>query len=257
MKSLDLNRIAIRTGILISAMVVLALVVVSPIALQWLARIHGVNWMRLSNVAQTYGAVSALLTALALGGVIISLIYQARDVKAARAQGQRTFHNDLLKMEMEDPIYMDVMAAPFSLKAGLSDYDSLRQNHLAHMWVSYWESQYDLREMPDPVLRILAANELFVSSAGRRYWSLSRDDKLKYYKGRRRRCATIMDEEYNRAVASGPPVKTTLRSRPDNVSTAPRQQMSPAESKILICAIAGAAIIAGHLLGRGFSRSSR
>src|ERR1700689_1110198 len=113
------NSFTIRIGILIFATAMLALVVISPFALQWLARIHGLNWMSLSNVGQTYGAVSALLTALALGGVVISLMYQARDVKAARVQAERTFHNELLKMEMENPIYMNVIAAPFGVKAGL------------------------------------------------------------------------------------------------------------------------------------------
>lgn len=248
---------AIRIGILIFAAIILALVVISPFALQWLARIHGLNWTSLSNVGQTYGAVSALLTALALGGVVISLIYQARDVKAVRAQAERTFHNDLLKMEMENPIYMDIIAAPFGLKAGLADYDSLRQNHFIHLWVSYWEGQYKLREMADPTLRYLAYNELFASAAGRRYWLLSRNDKLKYYRGRLHRCATIIDEEYNNAIAGGPPVKTSLGNSPSNRVTASSQSISPTESKILICVAAGAAILAGRLLGRRFSRRSR
>jgi hypothetical protein len=78
---------------------------ISPIALQQLVRIHGVNWRRLSDVGQTYGAVCAFLTALALGGVVVSLLYQARDVKAAREQASRTFHHELLKTEMESPFY--------------------------------------------------------------------------------------------------------------------------------------------------------
>src|SRR6266568_2590402 len=93
MKAL-VNSLAIRIWMLIFAVGMLALVVVSPIALQQIARIHGLNWMRLSNIGQTYGAVSALVTALALGGVIISLLYQARDVKTTREQTSRAFHNE-------------------------------------------------------------------------------------------------------------------------------------------------------------------
>ena len=106
------SSLTIRLGALIFAAIMLALVVISPIALQQLVRIHGVNWTRLSDIGQTYGAVSALLTALALGGVVVSLLYQARDVKAAREQASRTFHHELLKMEMKNPFYMDTMALP-------------------------------------------------------------------------------------------------------------------------------------------------
>ena len=165
----------IRVGVLIFAAIMLGLVVISPIALQQLVRIHRVNWMRLSDVGQTYGAVSAFLTALALGGVVVSLLYQARDVKAAREQASRTFHHELLKMEMESPFYMDAMAAPWGLTVGLADYDSLRRNNFVHMWVSYWEGQYMLGELSDSEIRYSAASELFVSAAGRQYWSLTRN----------------------------------------------------------------------------------
>src|SRR5262245_47188884 len=104
MKKAFASSLTIRLGALIFAAIMLALLIISPIALQQLVRIHGVNWTRLSEIGQTYGAVSALLTALALGGVV-SLLYQARDVKAAREQASRTFHNELLKIEMENPFY--------------------------------------------------------------------------------------------------------------------------------------------------------
>ena len=64
------------------------------IALRDLTGSFGLDWPSLSDVGQTYGAVSALVTALALGGVMISLLYQARDVSTARSQATRTFHHD-------------------------------------------------------------------------------------------------------------------------------------------------------------------
>jgi Family of unknown function (DUF6082) len=260
-KRIFINRLAnplvIRVGILVFAAIMLAVVIVSPFALQRLALIHGVNWARLSDVGQTYGAVSAFLTALALGGVVISLIYQGRELRTAREQANSTFHNELLKMEMENPVCMDAMGSPWGAAAGLTDYDSLRRHHFVHMWVSYWESQYKLREISDPDLRFSVSSELFVSASGRRYWSTTRAVKLKYYKGRLRQCTMIIDEEYRKAIAEGPPVTTSFRNEPDNGSDANSQHMSPAESRILICATVGAAILAGHLLGRRFPRRSQ
>jgi len=185
------NSFTLRIGALIFAAVMLVLVIASPFALRQIAKIHGINWMNLSNVGQTYGAVSALLTALALGGVVISLLYQARDVKTGREQASRTFHHELLRMEMEDPFYMDIMAAPWGSQVGLTDYDSLRENHFVHMWVSYWEGQYMLGEISDSTIRYFATSELFTSPAGRRYWSVTRSAKLTNYRGRLLRFARL------------------------------------------------------------------
>src|SRR5690348_11939275 len=141
--------LATPIAVLVFTAGVLALVVASPIALRWVARIPGINWVNLSNVGQTYGAISALLTALALGGVVISLLYQARDVKTAKEQASRAVHQELLKIEMEDPFYMEILGIPWGLGTGLTDYDSLRRNHFIHMWISYWEGQYVLGDMSE------------------------------------------------------------------------------------------------------------
>lgn len=206
------NRSTIRVGILIFAVIVLVLVIISPLALQQLTRIHGINWLRLSNVGQTYGAVSALLTALALGGVVISLLYQAREIRTAREQTSRMFHHELIKIEMENPIYMEVLGFPRGDSPQEGDYDSLRQYDFVHMWVSYWEGQYALRELPEAQIRFIAANELFNRAVGRRYWAAVRDPRLKLNTGRRLQFSKVLDDEYNKAIASGPPVTTSLRN---------------------------------------------
>lgn len=248
------NLALLRIAALILTAGVLILVVASPLALQWLARIPGINWINLSNVGQTYGAISALLTALALGGVVISLFYQARDVKTAREQATRTFHHELLRMEMEDPFYMEILGVPWGLAAGLNDYDSLRRNHFINMWISFWQSQYVLGDMSDDNVRSTVSAELFVSIHGRRYWSSTRISKLKYNKGRRLRFVKIVDEEYTKAVVSGPPVASLPASDPSKEATLSSRQLSRTASGILICVAAGGTILVGRLLGRQFFR---
>src|SRR5690349_8108119 len=125
----SISQMMIRFAVFTLTAGMLFLVIISPAALNLVARIPGMNWARLSNVGQTYGAISALLTALALGGVVISLIYQARDVRTAREQASRAVHQELLKIEMEDPFYMEILGIPWGLGTGLTDYDSLRRNH--------------------------------------------------------------------------------------------------------------------------------
>ena len=68
----------------------LAIVAPSPLALTALLNFK-LNWSRLSSIGQTYGAVSALLSSLAISGIAISLLYQARDSRTApRARDRRT-----------------------------------------------------------------------------------------------------------------------------------------------------------------------
>jgi hypothetical protein len=43
---------------------VLALVLLSPLLLRQLGHIRGINWTQLSNIGQTYGAASAILSQL-------------------------------------------------------------------------------------------------------------------------------------------------------------------------------------------------
>ena len=117
-----------------AAIVFLALVILSPLELRALARSFDLNWSNLSNVGQTYGAVSALLTALALGGVVISLLYQAKDVSTARSQAIRTMHVDLLRMELEHEDYMWASGAPWGM-AIPANYGHLRRHVYVHMWL--------------------------------------------------------------------------------------------------------------------------
>jgi uncharacterized membrane protein len=198
------NRLIIRIGVIALAVGVLVLIIVSPIAQRQFTRLRGMNWMLLSNVGQTYGAVSALFAALALGGVVVSLLYQAGAVRTAREQAARTFHHELLKMAMENPLYMEVLSYPPGDYREKADYDSLRQYDYVHMWVSYWEGLYDLRDMQEDYLRFIAANELFNGIVGRQYWSAVGRSHLEIGRGRRRRFAQILDEEYQKAIAGGP-----------------------------------------------------
>jgi hypothetical protein len=71
-------------------------------------------------IGQTYGAVSALITALALGGVVISLLYQARDVAATRSQAIRTSQSGLLRLELEDADLMWASGAPWGAPVPVS-----------------------------------------------------------------------------------------------------------------------------------------
>jgi thiosulfate reductase cytochrome b subunit len=103
--------VALRLVVVLLALAVITTsVILSPLSLGVLRRNLGnVNWGRLGHIAQTYGAVSAIIAAIALVGVVVSLIIQSREAKAARTNSLRALHVELLKMAMDDPAYNGVL----------------------------------------------------------------------------------------------------------------------------------------------------
>ena len=84
-----LRRAILATALIAVAVVIIALVALSPLALRELSSVRGVSWPQLSNIGQTYGAASALLTGLALIGVVGSIVFQVRAIRVSREQAMR------------------------------------------------------------------------------------------------------------------------------------------------------------------------
>lgn len=238
----------------IAAVAFLVLVTLSPLALRVLAGAFGLNWSLLSNVGQTYGAISALITALALGGVVISLLYQARDVSAVRSQAIRTFQFELLRMELEDADLMWASGAPWGT-ALPRDYGMLRQHVFANMWLSFWEDQFLLGEMSPEITR-LSLRELFTSGPAREYWKQVRVNRLSSSRGRNLRFLRIVDEEYSNALTATPampPAKTARQRGTSRVPGCLNRRVTSVGAASACLAAASAGVLAGHLLRRRWS----
>ena len=161
----------------ITTVAFLALVVFSPLALRELVGSFDLNWSNFSNVGQTYSAVSALLTALALGGVVISLLYQAKDVRRCAVSGNpniplssffawnsttRTACGLLAHLGVwQSPQTTTAFACTFSFICG---YRSGRVNSCSAKCRQKWPES--------------AARELFSGKAGRAYWQTVREQRL-------------------------------------------------------------------------------
>lgn len=237
-------------GIMVGLIIILGLVILSPFALAALAS-HERNWPQLSNIGQTYGAVAALLSSFALVGVVASLLYQARDSQAIHEQATRTFHQELLKMEMEDPALMTAKGAPWGL-AIPAESEPIRQYLYIQMWISFLAGNYVIGESPDPAVRYIAENELFRSRAGRSYWERVGHIQLANSKGRRRRFFRILDEEYKKVVTANVPIAEAVRMSTPPAST----QASMHEGQIRRLAVVAATAAAIGLMGGRFWRRS-
>lgn len=186
-------RISLVVTLLLVVVLCVGLIGISPLALD---AFHGStsHWNRLSSIGQTYGAASAVLSVLAVIGVAITLVLQARDSRAIRLQAIRESHTRLLEMAMRDPELNKVWGP-----SGLSDPFVLqRQNMYANMIISQWEMSYATRTLTDGHLKLLAA-EFLSGTIGRDFWSLARRARLDTSESKlNRRFHEIIDEEYQR-----------------------------------------------------------
>ncbi|MFE9763214.1 DUF6082 family protein [Streptomyces sp. NPDC005808] len=180
-----------------------ALVLLSPLAL----RAFGPSdtgsdrdWQRVGNIAQAYGAVSALIAGLALAGIGASLVFQARESKANREQGMRTAHTELIRMAMTDP---SLMACWGRLDANTSEV-ARRQHLYLNLVLSHWEMMYELGALTEGQLR-QAADSIFRATPGRTFWAASRGPRGDAAETRRaRRFHQLVDESYERSGAAPP-----------------------------------------------------
>ncbi len=191
--------------ILGSSIIVLGLVFIFPWLLRDLARIRGMNWPTLSNVGQTYAAAATLLSSFALAGVIISLVMQNRGIKISREQAIRSLGSDLARMG-DDPVLRKVISGSRSNPIVSSD-TRHRQRRYANQWVLYWQSLYELGLMNDDDVREVVSKDLFSGDVGREYWSSTRERPSHAASRRAQRYFLLIDEEYGKAIASGPPEK--------------------------------------------------
>ncbi|MGH3406799.1 MAG: DUF6082 family protein [Streptosporangiaceae bacterium] len=104
-------------------------IIFSPVALQHLAA-HHFNWVQLSNVGRSYGAASAILSALAIIGVSFTLIVQARQSKENRNHYTREMRTDLLRIGMADERLLEAwgnIRVPTGIDRDLAVYENLRK----------------------------------------------------------------------------------------------------------------------------------
>ena len=193
-------------GVGVAAAAVMAIVLLSPFALSRFAVIVNPDeWSQLSDVGQTYGAVSALISALAIGGVAATLLLQGRQARSQTVQTVRGLHFELTRIALEKPELYIPCWRP--LRAATLEE---KQQHLyQNLLISWMWMNYDLTRFPDAQLRTLFS-QLFLGAPAREYWRAVENGWLPTYAGawsnrRGRRFYRILTEEFERAEANGDP----------------------------------------------------
>jgi Family of unknown function (DUF6082) len=235
----------VRRGFLLALTVFMGLVVITLIVF-W-----PFVFAKHSNVSQYYGTISALASSLALAGVAISLLHQARAGHTAREQTIRSLQQQLIKMEMEDPALMTAIGAPWGLPIP-AESTRIRDHLYIHMWTNFWAGNYVVGELNTAGVRGVASEELFSSKAGRTYWAAVRERILSTSEGKYLRFARIVDEEYQKVIASNVSVANPVR-----ITNCIKDSTTHRKSRVQHFALVSVALITGALAGQKLSQRLR
>ncbi|MEV1006627.1 DUF6082 family protein [Streptomyces sp. NPDC049881] len=160
------------------------------------------DWGQLSDVSQTYGALSVLISAAALVGVAASLTYQARQTRVEQEESARSAHRELVLLSLGDPVLRTCWEPPGAEVTA----DEWRRLAFTNLIMARWENSFRLRRTTEEQLRRLLANH-FRGAPARTHWAQAGHGwRLHAEAGgnrRARRFALLADECFHAAVARG------------------------------------------------------
>jgi len=186
------ERVMIRWAILGAAVFLIAAVAVSPFALDSFRSGDDTDWQRRSVIGQTYGAISALVAALALGAIAVSVFFQWQEIQATKEFARRAIHNDLLKMAIEDPELRECC------HIGSPNAAPSRQHLYCNLLFSFWETNYALGLLHHDEIEGVAG-QMLSTRPGYDYWTSTREYRLTYVDSRQeQKFRLAFDKEYHR-----------------------------------------------------------
>ncbi|MFE2432756.1 DUF6082 family protein [Streptomyces sp. NPDC059373] len=211
------RRVRRALGLVAAAALALTVVLLSPFVLEELSGSTGVDWNRLSQIGAAYGFTSAIVSALALAGVAVSLGVQNRQARADQVQGIRSYYFELVRLELDDM----ALFQPVWGDTDIVDPHEQKRHVYADLMMNYAWMGFEIGTIRESLLRDMLAG-MFTGEAGRHYWSRAHTSWIAGSSGSRvgRRFLAIVGEEHARAVASGPPTCSPIASRPPAVPVA-------------------------------------
>lgn len=168
-----------------------------------------IDWRALGDVGQAFGTISAVLSAVALIGVGISLRYERQQARIAQNDTIRSLRTELLEFAIENPQYLKVWG--FDSQAGPEE---AQYAAYISLFFSYSKMSFDLDVLQDYELRQWC-DVVFGDPDIVLFWENARNV---YLGGKRSakelRFATIVDRKYSAA-------RQAALDRPDLVKVGP------------------------------------
>jgi len=115
----------------VAALLLIGLVVLSPLALSWIAGARR-DWVTPANIGQAYGGVAAVLSGLALCGVVVSIFLQRQQLAVQVNLAVRERQFDLTRILLEYP-----EATAKLLGSSISTESALLNLHIAQWWLVF------------------------------------------------------------------------------------------------------------------------
>lgn len=196
-----------RIGLIAISVVIGIVIVFAPRGMEWITR-YGRDWMTLRNIGQIYGGVSTLISAIALVGVVGSLLIQARQHSLDRSTSIRGRQAQIYATVREDPeLYWSVLG-------GAPDNErSIRRRTVMIEVLHYCLAGYETGLISEECLRSEAFPGFFAYEENRDYWASIPHDLLEDSPSKKvRKFARIANEELQCARATGPGLPVTLPS---------------------------------------------
>lgn len=191
----------LRAGSVVIIAVIILGIVFAPLGMDWISKTSR-DWTVLGNVGQAYGGVSALISAIALTGVVGSLLLQARQHSLDRITAVRGRQAALYHIVREDPnMYWPIMG-------GVSgDESSVKRWTFSIELLAYVSASFETGLLTEEGLRIqiFSGSGYFRYEENRQFWAMA----SKYWVDasstrRRRKFVKIANEELARVRATGP-----------------------------------------------------
>ncbi|MFJ8006254.1 DUF6082 family protein [Streptomyces fagopyri] len=182
-----------------------ALVIVTPFILNWIAP-SGLNWGKLSNISQTYGGLSTLISTAALVGVVASISYQARQDRIQNQEAQRSAHRELLILSLNDPELLTCWEPPLIPVTR----EGYRKIAFVNLVMGAWITDFRLgRTSEGATLGNL--RDHFRGQVARAHWAEGGEKWRAFSEAQHRdtlglRFIDLVDQAYREAIAAGPPV---------------------------------------------------
>ncbi|MET8154445.1 DUF6082 family protein [Actinoplanes sp. NPDC049668] len=176
----------------VAGAVILAVIVLSPLVLLALGSLGPENWSRLSDIGQAYGFTSALLSAIALAFVSITMAHQFKQNRVAHLQAFRGMQADIMGLLTSDPdAYMPCYGARTA-----EEMLATRQAIFCSLRSRYMLAGMELGEWDEYLIRNEFAPEVYGNEISRRWWSAaSIHYKRKAASRTEKTLARILDEE--------------------------------------------------------------
>jgi hypothetical protein len=170
----------------------------APLGLEWVASFKR-NWSVLGNVGQAYGGISALISAIALAGVVGSLLVQNRQHALDRITSVRGRQAQLYATVREDPgLYWPILGGDFISHS----YSSVRRQTFRVEVLQHFSAGYETGLISEDSLRNEVFPQLFRYEEARQFWELSWSKSGTTRRGRE--FTRIGNEELSRVKKRGP-----------------------------------------------------